>query len=85
MATTKYIHELTAGTSFKWMNRHFVLSDNRVVDNDGKSTDDITNGFVMTQEINGVGTQHTWLGQPDKFHADVNQTCWSGSSSNVIW
>lgn len=71
MAKTLYIHQLPAGMNFTWMNRHFVVSDNRLVDNDGNKTDDITNGFVMCREIHGIGTQHTWLGENDRFHADV--------------
>ena len=66
-----YIHQLPAGTNFKWMERHFVVSDNRLLDVDGNDTDSITNGFVKTREIHGIGTPHTWLGGEDRFHADV--------------
>ncbi len=71
MAKSLYIHQLPAGTNFTWMNRHFIINDNRLLDVNGNPTNDITNGFVKTQEIIGLGTTHSWLGQPDRFHADV--------------
>ena len=74
MANKLYVHQLPAGTNFKWMDRNFVLADSQLRNQQGNITDDITNGFVLVREIHGLGSMHSWLGESDRFHADVEIT-----------
>lgn len=71
MANETEVWELPAGTCFKWRGNSYVVSDTRLTDVNGKDTDNITNGFIKVQEITGLGTPHSKLGEPVEFHADI--------------
>lgn len=71
MALKKKIHELPAGTPFVWHDQKYIVNDNRIFGHDGKITDNITNGFVKVQQVCGGNKIHTWLADPEQFHADV--------------
>ena len=75
MAKGLRVHQLPAGTNFKWMGKHFIICDTQIVDTNGIPTDDITNGFIYTQEIHGVGTERSCLGERNRFHADAFIVC----------
>ena len=68
-----HIIGLLAGDKFTLHNRKFVVANTTLFDNEGVKTNDITNGYIAISEImGGEGFESSWLGQPDKCHADIN-------------